>query len=127
MKKILTIALICLLILSGCKKEEVKQTETKKEEEKTYLTKTEMNVKLTEYGKEIYKDEKYKIVEKEDGMYFLSLNTLKDKLGYDISMFVSPNTYEACDMEKTGIGVDVDNLKNLDYKEEPLLIYLYCD
>ena len=24
-------------------------------------------------------------------------------------------------------GVDVDNLKNYEYKEEPLLIYLYCD
>ena len=24
-------------------------------------------------------------------------------------------------------GVDVDNLKNYEYKEEPLLIYLFCD
>ena len=49
------------------------------------------------------------------------------KLGYDISMMVNPNTHKPCDMEKTGIGVDVDNLKNYEYKEEPLLIYLYCD
>ena len=87
----------------------------------------EMNIKLTEYGEKIYKDEKYKIVEKKDGIYFLSLNTLKEKLGYDISMMVNPNTHKPCDMEKTGIGVDVDNLKNYEYKEEPLLIYLYCD
>ena len=42
-------------------------------------------------------------------------------------MMVNPNTHKPCDMEKTGIGVDVDNLKNYEYKEEPLLIYLYCD
>lgn len=126
MKKILTITLVCLLILSGCKKQETKPNETK-EPEKKYLTKMEMNIKLTEYGKEIYKNEKYKIVEKKDGIYFLSLNTLKEKLGYDISMMVNPDTHESCDMDKTGIGVDVDNLKNYEYKEEPLLIYLFCD
>lgn len=126
MKKILTITLVCLLILSGCKKEETKPNETK-EPEKKYLTKMEMNIKLTEYGEKIYKDEKYKIVEKKDGIYFLSLNTLKEKLGYDISMMVNPNTHKPCDMEKTGIGVDVDNLKKYEYKEEPLLIYLFCD
>lgn len=126
MKKILTITLVCLLILSGCEKQETKPNETK-EPEKKYLTKMKMNIKLTEYGKEIYKDEKYKIVEKKDGIYFLSLNTLKEKLGYDISMMVNPNTHKSCDMEKTGIGVDVDNLKNYEYREEPLLIYLYCD
>ena len=87
----------------------------------------EMNIKLNEYGKEIYKNEKYKIVEKKDGIYFLSLNTIKDKLGYDVSMIVNPDTHKSCDMKKTGIGVDVDNLKNYEYKEEPLLIYLYCD
>jgi len=110
MKKILIITLFCLILLSGCKKEETKPSETK-EPEKKYLTKMEMNIKLTEYGEKIYKDEKYKIVEKKDGIYFLSLNTLKEKLGYDISMMVNPNTHKPCDMEKTGIGVDVDNLK----------------
>ena len=84
MKKILIITLFCLVLLSGCKKEEVKPNKTT-EPEKKYLTKMEMNIKLTEYGKEIYKNEKYKIVEKKDGIYFLSLNTLKEKLGYDIS------------------------------------------
>ena len=49
MKKILTITLVCLLILSGCKKQETKPNETK-EPEKKYLTKMEMNIKLTEYG-----------------------------------------------------------------------------
>ena len=42
MKKILTITLVCLLILSGCKKQETKPNETK-EPEKKYLTKMEMN------------------------------------------------------------------------------------
>ncbi len=127
MKKLFAITLICLLVLSGCKKEENKeQTDTKKEE-KTYLTRTEMNIKLTEYGKEIYNNKKYNIVEKKDGIYFLSLNTLKDKLGYDVSMILSPNTHKECDMEKSGIGIDEDNLKNYKYNEEPLLIYLYCD
>ena len=78
MKKLFAITLICLLVLSGCKKEENKeQTDTKKEE-KTYLTRTEMNIKLTVYGKEIYNNKKYNIVEKKDGIYFLSLNTFKD-------------------------------------------------
>ena len=116
MKKILIITLFCLVLLSGCKKEEAKPNETT-EPEKKYLTKMEMNIKLTEYGEKIYKDEKYKIVEKKDGIYFLSLNTLREKSGYDISMMVNPNTHKPCDMEKTGIGVDVDNLKNYEYKE----------
>ena len=73
MKKILIITLFCLVLLSGCKKEEVKPNKTT-EPEKKYLTKMEMNIKLTEYGEKIYKDEKYKIVEKKDGIYFLSLN-----------------------------------------------------
>lgn len=126
MKKIFTILLVCLFVLTGCKKDETKSNETKKPEIK-YLTKMEMNIKLTEYGKEIYKNEKYKIVEKKDGIYFLSLKTLKEELGYDISMIVNPDTHDQCDINKTGIGVDVDNLSNLEYKEEPLLIYLYCD
>lgn len=126
MKKIFTILLVCLFVLTGCKKDETKPNETKKPEIK-YLTKMEMNIKLTEYGKEIYKNEKYKIVEKKDGIYFLSLKTLKEELGYDISMMVNPDTHDQCDINKTGIGVDVDNLSNLEYKEEPLLIYLYCD
>lgn len=126
MKKIFTILLVCLFVLTGCKKDETKPNETKKLEIK-YLTKMEMNIKLTEYGKEIYKNEKYKIVEKKDGIYFLSLKTLKEELGYDISMIVNPDTHDQCDINKTGIGVDVDNLSNLEYKEEPLLIYLYCD
>lgn len=126
MKKILIITLFCLVLLSGCKKEEVKPNKTT-EPEKKYLTKMEMNIKLTEYGKKIYKNEKYKIVEKKDGIYFLSLKTLKEELGYDISMIVNPDTHDQCDINKTGIGVDVDNLSNLEYKEEPLLIYLYCD
>lgn len=126
MKKIFTILLVCLFVLTGCKKDETKPNETKKPEIK-YLTKMEMNIKLTEYGKEIYKNKKYKIVEKKDGIYFLSLKTLKEELGYDISMIVNPDTHDQCDINKTGIGVDVDNLSNLEYKEEPLLIYLYCD
>lgn len=126
MKKIFTILLVCLFVLTGCNKDETKPNETKKPEVK-YLTKMEMNIKLTEYGKEIYKNEKYKIVEKKDGIYFLSLKTLKEELGYDISMIVNPDTHDQCDINKTGIGVDVDNLSNLEYKEEPLLIYLYCD
>lgn len=126
MKKIFTILLVCLFVLTRCKKDETKPNETKKPEIK-YLTKMEMNIKLTEYGKEIYKNEKYKIVEKKDGIYFLSLKTLKEELGYDISMIVNPDTHDQCDINKTGIGVDVDNLSNLEYKEEPLLIYLYCD
>lgn len=126
MKKIFTILLVCLFVLTGCNKDETKPNETKKPEIK-YLTKMEMNIKLTEYGKEIYKNEKYKIVEKKDGIYFLSLKTLKEELGYDISMIVNPDTHDQCDINKTGIGLDVDNLSNLEYKEEPLLIYLYCD
>ena len=53
--------------------------------------------------------------------------TLKEELGYDISMIVNPDTHDQCNINKTGIGLDVDNLSNLEYKEEPLLIYLYCD
>ena len=34
-------------------------------------------------------------------------------------MIVNPDTHESCDMDKTGIGVDVDNLQN--YEEATAL------
>lgn len=131
MKKVLLILLVCFFLI-GCNKKvqsepEIKESETIESEEKIYLPHTEMKIKLTEYGKEIYKNNKYKIVEKKDGEYFLSLKIIKEELGYDTSMIVNPDTHIPCDQEKTGISIDEDNLKNIEYKEEPILIYLYCN
>ncbi len=124
MKKGLTVFLI-LFLLVGCNKETTKTNE--KPEETKYLTKMEMNEKLFGYATEIYNAKTYTKVEKTDGEYFISLKNLKEKYNYDISMFLNPTTYDKCDQEKTGVSFDIDNVRNLEYKDAPILIMIYCD
>lgn len=124
MKRVLTVFLI-LFLLVGCNNKESKP-EDKKEQIK-YLTKIEMNEKLFGYATEIYNNKTYTKVEKTNGEYFISLKNLKEKYNYDISMFLNPTTHEKCDQEKTGVSFDIDNVRNLEYKDAPILIMIYCD
>ena len=124
MKRVLTVFLV-LFLLVGCNNKESKP-EDKKEQIK-YLTKIEMNEKLFGYATEIYNNKTYTKVEKTNGEYFISLKNLKEKYNYDISMFLNPTTHEKCDQEKTGVSFDIDNVRNLEYKDAPILIMIYCD
>ncbi|MGM9875232.1 MAG: hypothetical protein ACI32H_04865 [Bacilli bacterium] len=125
MKRVLTVFLI-LFLLVGCNNNKESKPEDKKEQIK-YLTKMEMNEKLFGYATEIYNSKTYTKVEKTNGEYFISLKNLKEKYNYDISMFLNPTTHEKCDQEKTGVSFDIDNVRNLEYKDAPILIMIYCD
>ena len=125
MKKGLTVFLI-LFLLVGCNNTETTKPDEKPKETR-YLTKMEMNEKLFGYATEIYNAKTYTKVEKTDGEYFISLKNLKEKYNYDISMFLNPTTHDKCDQEKTGVSFDIDNVRNLEYKDAPILIMIYCD
>ena len=122
MKKLLII--MCLFLLVGCNDN---NTDKPNDNEIKYLTKDEISEELYNYGIEIYSQKKYETLEKTDGEYFISLNTLND-LEYDISKFLNPGgSHESCDKEKTGIVIDIDNVRKVDYKEYPIMVSIYCD
>lgn len=119
------IILLMLFLLVGCNNQETKPAD--KKDEIKYLTKDEMSAKLFSYATEIYKEKSYTKVNKTNGEYFISLKDLKEKYNYDISMFLNPETHKSCDQDKTGISFDIDNVRNLEYKSDPILIMVFCD
>jgi hypothetical protein len=122
MKKLLII--MCLFLLVGCNDN---NTDKPNDNEIKYLTKDEISEELYNYGIEIYSQKKYETLEKTNGEYFISLNALDD-LEYDISKFLNPGgNHESCDKEKTGIVIDIDNVRKVDYKEYPIMVSIYCD
>lgn len=129
MKKILLV-LICLMLFVGCEKKE-NNTGNEVEEpkpEQIHLTKMELNQKLFEMGIDIYTKKSYQSFEKNSaGEYFISLDDLDKKLHYDTSLFVSETTQKPCDKLKTGVVIDIDNVRKVEYKEYPIMIELYCD
>ena len=107
--KILYILLFVLVILGlgliifiktdcncDCKCDESNMTDTEILEE-SYM---KLSTKLIEYLEDIYNNPQYMNGGLEPNTYIVTLGELKDK-GYDISMFVNPNTNKACDLEKT--------------------------
>ena len=115
---------MCLFLLVGCTDN---NTDKPNDKEIKYLTKDEISEKLYNYGIEIYSQKKYETLEKTNGEYFISLNAL-DGLEYDISKFVNPGgNHESCDKEKTGVFIDIDNVRKVDYKEYPIMVSIYCD
>lgn len=91
------------------KEEEIKEESKEKIEFTGKETKEtqnkELHDKLREYGEKIYSE--YTSLPKKDDVYFASLNTLKDKYNYDISLFTT-NGYN-CDKNNTGVYIDVDH------------------
>ncbi len=86
-----------------------------------------MSETLYNYGVEIYNQKKYVSIEKTEGEYFISLNDLSN-LNYDISKFVNPNgNHESCDKEKTGVVIDLDNVRKVEYEKYPLMVSVFCD
>ena len=98
------------------------------EDENGYLTKVGISKQLWEYSVDIYTNGKYKQFSKnKDGVYFISLNDMKNKLNMDVSKFLNWDTHKPCNMDKTAAVIDVDNVKGYDYKEYPISIEIYCD
>lgn len=131
MKKILII--ICsIFLLIGCKKQDVENPEKPNESgehviDPNYLTKEKISKQLYSYAIEIYKNKTYESFDKVDGKYYVSIKDLKEKYNYDTSMFVNDVSKNECDQEKTGIYIDIDNVEQVEYKEYPILISIYCD
>ncbi len=59
-----------------------------------------LSSKLVEYLNDIYNNQEYLNGKEESTTYTITLGEIKDK-GYDISMFVNPNTKKACSLDKT--------------------------
>lgn len=106
MKKI-GIMLIMLLLVCGCGKKNDKGVE----EPKTIdfeSKREELNNKLLEYGKLVYENDTWIYGDIEKGVYFMTLKEMSERNKYDISMFVNPETNEACDVETTKIEFYID-------------------
>ena len=131
MKKILII--ICsLFLLIGCKKQEVENPEKPNENEEhvidpNYLTKEKISKQLYSYAIEVYENKTYESFDKVDGKYYVSIKDLKEKYNYDTSMFINDVSKNECDQDKTGIYIDIDNVEQVEYKEYPIMISMYCD
>lgn len=123
MKKIL-IAILCLLLI-GCNKN-IKEEIKEKQDDTKYLSKIQLNEILFNYAIEIYDTKKYENFTKKDKEYFISLKELNE-MKYDTSMFISPNSHKECDVENSGIIIDTENTKKVDYKKYPIMIKLFCD
>lgn len=133
MKKILII-MMCLLMMVGCKKEDDNKTttttipsNTTKYVEPDVFTKMDINRKLYDFGVEAYKNNSYTKYSKVDGKYFISLNDMVKDFKFDDSKMISPTSKKACDHESTGVYFDIDNVEDVEYKEYPILIAVYCD
>lgn len=140
MKRIL-IMVICIIILSGCTNNDVKINNNNKEvdkkieqpiilEEPNSIDKitheNKMSKILYDYAIEIYETKKYEGFDKTNGLYFISLKELKNKLNYNIDVFYDFDTKNHCDYDKTGITVDIDNLKGYTYDKYPIFTSFHC-
>lgn len=66
-----------------------------------------MYTKLNEYADELYKKQEYINYNKNNDIYFISLEEMKDKYNYDITMFVGEDG-TVCDTKLSGIYFDID-------------------
>ena len=132
---------ICLLIivscflLTGCGKEKENDKKKESKEETVEVPKESVSfsdekVEISEgsatdkmyrvlygYGKAIYEAKAYEKYNKKNDMYFVSLQQLKDNFAYDISSFKGDDG-TVCDVADSGIYFDIDNVMNLEYKDD---------
>lgn len=97
MKKI-SVLLLMFLLLCGCNNKKEKTDPIDLD-----AVKKELNNKLIEYGKLIYENDTWIYGDNEPGVYLMNLKEMSERNGYDISMFVNPETKETCNIEKTRI------------------------
>ena len=122
MNKIFLICL-CLFIMVGCDK----QLDDNYEQNKVDLKYEEMKNKLIEYGKLVYENEQWLNNDSVLIKTHMTLFDLSEKNGYDISMFVNPDTGKQCDLHNSKIEfiiLNVDDLENIKYEFNPVLV---CD
>ena len=79
-----------------------------------------VNKTLFDIGIELYNNKKYETYKTSNETYFLNINNLKE-LGYNTEKL------KKCEKETTGITIDPLNKENLNYKEYPMLIHVFCD
>ena len=92
------------------------------EAQEKQLTQEQMSLfdKFSKYGKDIYKNNKYKNLSLDGDIPYASLSDLQ-KLGYDIS-----NIEKICEGNAPAIYFDINNEFSSEYTEEPLQIILDC-
>ena len=129
MKKII-ILLICLTIITGCKKNNNQNnTDTPSNtniEEVIYYTEEDAKARLNEIAEDLYENQKYLSYTKKDGKYFISLKELRDNLKYDTKKIDYLEGLK-CDENETGVAIDVDNLSNTYYYGNPVIVYTLCN
>lgn len=120
--KMIIIICSCLLLL-GCQ-DNNNNGLTDKEIKLKY---EEMKDKLIEYGKLVYENEQWLNKNSKIVRTYMTLRDLSLNNQYDISMFVNPKTGKKCNLDNTKIEFiisNVDDLENIEYKFNPILV---CD
>ena len=111
----------CILLLCGCENTDNNEIS----DEEIDLKYKEMKNKLIEYGKLVYENEQWLNDEAVETTTAMKLKDLSERNGYDISMFVNPETNEQCDLENTRIEFiisDVTDLNHIKYEFNPILV-----
>ena len=126
-KKILLISLIILLSLTSCKKEKTPIENSPQVSTGDLITRDSISQVLYDYAIEIYNNKSYKDFEKNNGKYKITIDDLRDKFNYDVTMIRDTTDGYKLVLDKTYIEIDEDNLEKLNYKKYPILITTYYD
>ena len=92
--------------------EKVKLSKDKVELDKDSSMAKQLEI-LNTYGEKMYDSREYESFRKKKEMYFISLNELQAKYGYDISVFKGEDGKQ-CNLEESGIYFDIDNTMHID-------------
>lgn len=115
MKKLVSIFLIMIFILSGCT--------DKVKEDKMELLKKDLNDK----AKEIFGTKEWTKGGIKEGVYTVTLRDIKEKMNKDISAYINPDTKKACDLDKTKIDFIVSKQKEEGKTNYKIKLTLICD
>lgn len=91
-------------------------------------TKDVIAVKIYEYATELFNDKKYTSFTVINDMYTLPLNDLINNYNYDFTKLLkTEDTNLSLNVSKSYVVYDVNNVRNLEYKEYPIIINLYWE
>lgn len=122
MKKMLLI-LPCILILVGCQEYD----NNKSTEFEINAKYEEMKNKLIEYGKLVYENEQWLNDNSNIVTSYMSLNDLRERNGYDISMFKNSKTGNQCNLDETYVLLEVLDKQNGDGYKYLFSYYVNCE
>ena len=114
-KKVVSIFLIMLFILSGCTNKVV--------EDKMETLKKDLNEK----AKEIFGTDEWTKGGVKEGTYTVTLRDIKEKMNKDVSEYKNPDTNKECDLDKTKIDFIVSTQKEEGKTNYKIKITLVCD